>query len=83
MKESNFDEGDLISYYKAIIAAKKIDEDEVKQIAKTYFTMVNQLDKLKAVSRSETVNEAISKSHITQGFDESQLKKELNELLKN
>lgn len=82
MKESNFDEEDLVSYYKAIIAAKKIDEKEVKQIAKTYFTMVNQLDKLKAVNRSETVNEAISKSNITQGFDQSQLKQELNELLK-
>lgn len=82
MKESNFDEGDLVAYYKAIIESKKIDEDEVKNIAKTYFTMVNQLYKLKILSRSETVNEAISKSHITQGFDESQLKKELNELLK-
>lgn len=82
MKESNFDEGDLVAYYKAIIESKKIDEDEVKTIAKTYFTMVNQLYKLKILSRSETVNEAISKSHITQGFDESQLKKELNELLK-
>lgn len=83
MKESNFDENDLVSYYKAIIESKKIDEDEVKNIAKTYFTMVNQLYRLKTLSRSETVNEAISKSHITQGFDESQLKKELNELLKN
>ena len=83
MKESNFDENDLVSYYKAIIESKKIDEDEVKNIAKTYFTMVNQLYRLKTLSRSENVNEAISKSHITQGFDESQLKKELNELLKN
>ena len=83
MKESNFDENDLVSYYKAIIESKKIDEDEVKNIAKTYFTMTNQLYRLKTLSRSENVNEAISKSHITQGFDQSQLKKELNELLKN
>ena len=83
MKESNFDEKDLVAYYKAIIEAKKIDDDEVKNIAKTYFTMVNQLYRLTTLNRSEKVNEVISKSHITQGFDQSQLKKELNELLKN
>lgn len=83
MKESNFDEGDLVSYYKSIIAAKKIDKDEVKSIAETYFKMVDQLYRLKTVSRSENVNEAISKAYITKGFDQSQLKQELNELLKN
>lgn len=81
MNESNFnDEGDLVSYYKAIIAAKKINEEEVKKIAKTYFNMVNQLARLKSVSRSKTVNEAINKVHTTQGFDQSQLKRELKEL---
>jgi len=81
MNESNFnDEGDLVAYYKAIIATKKINEEEVKKIAKTYFNMVNQLARLKSVSRSETVNEAINKIHTTRGFDQSQLKQELKEL---
>ena len=80
MKESNFDEEDLVAYYKSIIAAKKIDEKEVKNIARTYFKMVDQLYRLKVISSSETVNEAISKAHITKGFDQSQLKQELNDL---
>lgn len=82
MKESNFDENDLVSYYKAIIESKKIDNEEVKNIAKTYFTMINQLYRLTTLNRSEKVNEVINKSHITQGFDQSQLKQELKELLK-
>lgn len=83
MKESNFDEEDLVAYYKAIIAAKKINKDEVKSIAETYFKMVDQLDRLKTVSRNETVNEVIDKVYITQGFDQSHLRKELDELTKN
>lgn len=82
MTESNFDKKDLVAYYKAIIESKKIDNEEVKNIAKTYFTMVNQLYRLTTLNRSEKVNEVISKSHITQGFDQSQLKQELKELLK-
>lgn len=81
MKESNFnDEEDLVAYYKAIIAAKKIDKEEVKKIADTYFKMINQLDRLKSISRSETVNDAIDKIHATQGFSQSQLRRELDEL---
>lgn len=81
MKESNFnDEEDLVAYYKAIISAKKINEEEVKKISKTYFNMVNQLARLKSVSRSENVNEAINKVYTTQGFDQYQLKRELDEL---
>ena len=83
MKESNFDEEDLVAYYKAIIAAKKINKDEVKSIAETYFKMVDQLDRLKTVSRNETVNEVIDKVYITQGFDQSHLRKELDELTRN
>jgi len=84
MNESNFnDEGDLVSYYKAIIAAKKINEEEVKKIADTYFKMINQLDRLKSINRNETVNDAIDKIHATQGFGQSQLKRELDELIED
>lgn len=81
MKESNFnDEEDLVAYYKAIIAAKKIDKEEVNKIADTYFKMINQLDRLKSINRNEAVNDAIDKIHATQGFGQSQLKRELDEL---
>lgn len=80
MKESNFDEGDLVAYYRAIIEFKKIDKKEVKKIADTYFKMVTQFARLKSISRSETVNDAIDKIHATQGFSQSQLRRELDEL---
>lgn len=84
MKESNFnDKEDLVAYYKAIIAAKKIDKEEVKKIADTYFKMINQLDRLKSINRNETVNDAIDKIHATQGFGQSQLKRELDELIED
>lgn len=81
MKESNFnDEEDLVAYYKAIIAAKKINKKEVKCIAETYFKMVEQLYRLNTINRNETVNEVIDKVYITQGFGQSQLRRELDEL---
>ena len=80
MKESNFDEGNLVAYYRAIIEFKKIDKKEVKKIADTYFKMVTQFARLKLISRSETVNDAIDKIHATQGFGQSQLRRELDEL---
>lgn len=84
MKESNFNnEEDLVAYYKAIIAAKKIDKEEVKKIADTYFKMINQLDRLKSINRNEIVNDAIDKIHATQGFGQSQLRRELDELIED
>ena len=83
MKDSNFDDNrDLVMCYRVMIESKKIDEEEVERIVKTYFKMVDELYRLKILSCSETVNEAISKVRITSGYDESRLKEELDELMK-
>lgn len=73
----------LIVYYKSIIETKKLNYEEAKDMTLTYFSMVDQVNRLNVINKNEAVNEEINKTNKTFGFDQSKLKKELDILTKN
>ena len=73
----------LIVYYKSIIETKKLNYEEAKDMTLTYFSMVDQVNKLNVINKNEAINEEINKTNKTFGFDQSKLKKELDILTKN
>lgn len=76
------DSDSLTLFYKAIIESKKIDDEEAKYMIKTYFSTIDQLEKLNLINENEIINEEINKTDKTFGFEQSKLKSELDQLLK-
>ena len=76
------DSDSLTLFYKAIIESKKINDEEAKYMIKTYFSMIDQLEKLNLINKNEIINEEINKTNKTFGFEQSKLKNELDQLLK-
>lgn len=72
----------LIVYYKSIIETKKLNYEEAKDMTLTYFSMVDQVNRLNVINKNEAINEEINKTNKTFGFEQSKLKNELDQLLK-
>lgn len=80
--ELKFDnDRDLLSYYKVMMNNKKLNDDELNEYLIFYSKLKNQLERLKELNKHEKINNALNNFNYTSGYNQSNLKKELVELI--